>query len=66
MATKILRMVLLTNKVGIARSSIYAKVAAGEFPRPIPLGTRAVGWLESEIDDWLVEQTNKRLGRCTK
>jgi prophage regulatory protein len=25
----------------------------GTFPKPISLGSRAVGWLEHEIDDWL-------------
>ena len=26
---------------------------SGKFPRPIPLGERAVGWLEAEIDSWI-------------
>jgi len=28
-------------------------MAAGTFPKNIKLGPRAVGWLETEIDDWL-------------
>ena len=32
---------------------IYQKMANGEFPKSITLGPRAVGWLESSIDDWI-------------
>ena len=40
-------------RTGISRSGIYQKIANGEFPRPISLGPRAVGWLESSIDEWI-------------
>ena len=43
-------------RVGLSRSSIYLKISKGEFPRPISLGSRAVGWLEQDIDDWLSRQ----------
>ena len=32
---------------------IYAMMAEGQFPRPIKLGKRAVGWFESAITRWL-------------
>jgi len=32
---------------------LYAKIAAGDFPAPIKIGQRAVGWLEAEVNDWL-------------
>lgn len=49
-------------KTGLSRSSIYAKMADGTFPRAIKLGARSVGWLESEITDWLIEriQNNRK------
>jgi prophage regulatory protein len=34
-------------------SAIYDGVAAGTFPAPVPLGDRAVGWLEDEIEAWV-------------
>ena len=34
---------------GLSRSSIYAMMAAGEFPRPIRIGARAVRWYENEV-----------------
>lgn len=39
--------------VSLSRSTIYALMAAGKFPRSIPLGERSIGWLESDIQDWI-------------
>lgn len=38
---------------GLAKSSIYRRIAAGEFPRPVALGPNVVRWRESEISAWL-------------
>lgn len=35
------------------RSSIYSMVANNEFPKPIKLSARRVGWVESEVNDWI-------------
>jgi predicted DNA-binding transcriptional regulator AlpA len=48
--------------VPLKRSTIYANMAAGKFPKPIPLGSpHAVAWLASEIDEWI--QTQIRVAR---
>lgn len=41
------------ERTAISRSGIYQKMADGEFPKSISLGPRAVGWLESSIDQWI-------------
>ncbi len=51
--SNILRLPAVMEKVGLSRSSIYSRVRAGTFPKPVQLGERAVGWLESEIDEWI-------------
>jgi prophage regulatory protein len=38
---------------GLKRSSIYAKMEAGVFPKPIKLSERSVAWLEHEVQGWL-------------
>ena len=59
-ALKILRRKQLEARLGLSRSTIYAKVAAGELPPPIRLGNgRAVGWIESEISDYLAAQVER-------
>jgi prophage regulatory protein len=49
----ILRLAQVRQRTGRPTSSIYADIAAGTFPAPIPLGPRAVGWIEEEIDAWV-------------
>jgi prophage regulatory protein len=46
--------------VGLSRSAIYAKMAANEFPKPVPLSSGAVGWIESEIATWQRERIAAR------
>jgi prophage regulatory protein len=53
MANTILRLPAVKTRTGLSRSSIYLRVTEGTFPKPISLGARAVGWLESEVDDWV-------------
>ena len=56
MVTAILRLPAVKTRTGLSRSTIYLRISEDRFPRPISLGGRAVGWIESEIDDWLKEQ----------
>lgn len=50
---KILRLPEASARVGLGRSGIYQRIAAGDFPRPIKLGVRAVGFVEEEIEAWI-------------
>lgn len=49
----ILRLPAVMANIGLSRSSIYLRIAEGTFPKPVSLGTRAVGWLQSDIEEWL-------------
>ena len=49
MQERILRFPEVKKLSGLSRSTIYARVHEGLFPRPILLGRRMVGWRESEI-----------------
>ena len=54
--TVILRRKQVEARIGLARSTIYQRIAAGTFPKPVFLGARAVGWIEAEIEFWLSTQ----------
>ena len=56
MSDKIIRRKEVEARIGLACSTIYAMMAYGEFPRPIKIGRRAVGWLSSDIDNWLSDR----------
>lgn len=66
MADVILRLPAVKGRTGLSRSTIYSRVATGTFPSPVPLGERAIGWLESEVDSWLASQINLRGGSRRK
>ena len=54
--TRILRLPDVLARTGLSRSTIYVRVANGTFPKPVPLGARAVGWIESDVDEWIRER----------
>lgn len=55
----ILRRKQVEARTGLSRSTIYVRIKEGSFPEPINLGARAVGWLESEIEEWLDHQIKR-------
>jgi prophage regulatory protein len=56
----VLKRPAVQARTGLSRSTIYLMMAQGAFPKPIPLGARAVGWLETEIDAWLQSRKAQR------
>lgn len=63
----ILRLKQVQRKTSLSRSAIYEKISLGDFPAPIRLGVgRAVGWIESEIDGWLMAKVAERDARQSR
>ena len=58
-ALRVIRLPAVKSRTGLSRSTIYLRVSEGTFPRPVSLGSRAVGWVESEIQDWLSHQIER-------
>ena len=44
---------MIAAKTGLARSTIYAYVKQGHFPRQRRLGPGRVGWRASEVRAWI-------------
>ena len=49
----ILRRHQVQQRTGLSRSTLYQYIKDGAFPASVQLGPRAVGWLESDISDWI-------------
>ena len=49
----ILRRRQVEQRTGLSRSTLYQYIKDGFFPKPVPLGPHAVGWLESDVSDWI-------------
>ena len=56
MTIRILRLPAVQTITGLGRSTIYLRISEGSFPASVSLGARAVGWVESEIEDFLAQQ----------
>ncbi len=50
---RIMRLPEVQELTGLKRTTIYEKMKTGEFPVRIALTTRTVGWVQSEIEDWI-------------
>ncbi|NMQ26309.1 AlpA family transcriptional regulator [Candidatus Accumulibacter phosphatis] len=65
MNQRLIRLPQVKSMVGLGRSSIYAKIKRGEFPKQIKLG-RSSGWVEAEVQTWISEQIQaSRLGQVS-
>jgi prophage regulatory protein len=55
MARSLIRLREVMRRTGLCCTDVYRGMAAGTFPSSVPLGQKAIGWIEDEIDSW-VEQ----------
>ncbi|MDG1287867.1 MAG: AlpA family transcriptional regulator [Rickettsiales bacterium] len=53
MTKRIIRLSEVKSKTGLSRSSIYDGIKMNTFPAPIKITSHAVGWIESEVNDWI-------------
>lgn len=59
----ILRRPQVEARTGLSRSAIYAMKAKGEFPQPVRLSARAVGWPSALVDEWIASRQSVAEGR---
>ena len=52
MRERIYRLPQVMELTGLSRSSIYLALSKEEFPQPVKIGRRAIGWPEKSIDEW--------------
>jgi prophage regulatory protein len=60
---KILRLREVLSCTGMSRSMVYDLITKKQFPAPINLSARAVGWLEREVDAWIQTRIEESRGR---
>lgn len=56
MNNSLLRLPEVQTRTGLSRSSIYAAIRAGVFPKPIRLTERSVAWVEADVQGWVEER----------
>jgi prophage regulatory protein len=56
LADALLRLSTVEAITGLGRSTIYAKLKAGDFVEPVRLGARCTRWKASHVQAWLAAQ----------
>ena len=56
MEHQIIRLKDVIALTGLSRSTIYLRMVQGKFTNKINLGSRAVGWISSEVNEWIEER----------
>jgi len=58
---QVIRHNQVCKKMQISSAKLFDMVARGQFLKPFLLvpGGRAVGWLESDVDQWILHQKEK-------
>ncbi|MEX2374425.1 MAG: AlpA family phage regulatory protein, partial [Dehalococcoidia bacterium] len=53
MAEAIIRPLEAAKRCGISRSLLFALRAKGDFPQPIRITSRTIGFREADVDTWI-------------
>jgi prophage regulatory protein len=57
---RLIRIAEVKNLTGLSTASIYRKIAAKEFPRPVALGPMARAWPLTEVQRWITGRVSER------
>ena len=68
--TRLIRLNEVLSRTGYGRTSIYRKMDEGSFPKCLKLfapyqrtntiDSRAIAWIEEEVDKWVEERIEER------
>ena len=50
---RMLRLPKVVERTGLSTTTLWRRERAGEFPKRRRLGPNSVGWMESEVNEWL-------------
>lgn len=50
---RLIRMAEVCHLTSMSRSTVYAKVAAGKFPKPVNVHGRLKAWKLGEVQSWI-------------
>jgi len=53
----------LVTLTGLSRSTIYRLVDKGEFPKPVKLSARVIGWEEEVLFKWKEYKISTNFGK---
>lgn len=55
---KLIRIDQVKEITGLSRSTLYEMMNKGLFPQSISIGSRAIAWTDSSIQEWIESRIN--------
>jgi prophage regulatory protein len=56
---RIIRIRQVLELVGLKKTAVYDLRQKGDFPRPVRITGRAIGWVEEEVHRWIAERRDR-------
>ncbi len=60
--SRILRLPAACERTGLSRTTVYRLIARGDFPAPVRLSARAIGFDEAAVTRWIAERVAASAG----
>lgn len=60
MSERLIPTVVVLDRICMSKTQMYRLIAAGEFPKPVPIGRHRVAFLETEVAAWIDERSRLR------
>lgn len=57
---RLIRIDEVKHLTGISTATLYRKISANDFPRPVRLGVVARAWPLSEVQCWIADRIGSR------
>lgn len=57
---RLMKLGEVMHRTGLSKPTIYNYIRKGQFPKPVKLGPRGIGFIESEVVDWITDRITLR------
>lgn len=64
MSQSLIRIPEVQRRTGYSKAWIYRLIGEGKFPASVKIGTRAIAFVESEIDEWVAKRIAESRGEA--
>lgn len=61
---KFYRLPDVLDITGVSKSTLYRWISNNQFPKPVQLGQRAVGWSSTPVNQWVEDRLEKSEGKA--
>lgn len=65
MSESLLRLPEVQRRTGYSKAWIYRLLKDGKFPASIKIGSRAIAFIESEVDEWVAQRIAESRGQVS-